>query len=222
MRARLDPGGSTMAVDISARRLSRRRLLRGSGLALAGLAGSALLAACTPPSQMEPPKPAAPAATAKPAEAAKPAESKPAETKPAAPAAQPAATTAPAAAAPAKPAAAGEVTLKAMYWSASPEDHKVFEDVWGDFEKRNPGIKIAFDDVSSNEFAETLLTRIVGGQPPDIVKLHPSWVLNFIQAKQLNDLTDMMKGDKSVFIPAQLEFWSDKERNYGVPYYSGS
>ena len=76
-----------MAVDTTARRFSRRRLLRGSGLALAGLAGASLLAACTPPSQMEP-KPAAPS---KPAESSKPAEA----AKPAAqPAAQPAATTA--------------------------------------------------------------------------------------------------------------------------------
>lgn len=213
------------------RRISRRRLLRGSGLALAGLAGGALLAACTPPSQMpDQSKPAAPAATtapaaAKPTEAAKPAE------KPAAPAAQPAATTAPpaaaattapAAAAPAKPAASGGITLKAMYWSAGPEDHQIHQNVMDKFTKLNPDIKMDFDDVPSAEFPETLLTRIVGGQPPDVVKLHASWVLNFIQANQLNDLTDRMKTDKEVFIPTQLNFWVEKERNFGVPYYSGS
>jgi hypothetical protein len=46
-------------------RISRRHLLRGSGLALAGLAGGALLAGCTPPSQMpDQSKPAAPAGRA--------------------------------------------------------------------------------------------------------------------------------------------------------------
>ena len=109
-----------------------------------------------------------------------------------------------------------------MYWSAGPEDHQIHQNVMDKFTKLNPDIKMDFDDVPSAEFPETLLTRIVGGTPPDVVKLHASWVLNFILAKQLNDLTDRMKTDKSVFIPTQLGFWAESEKNYGVPYYSGS
>jgi multiple sugar transport system substrate-binding protein len=51
--------------------------------------------------------------------------------------------------------------------------------------------------------------------------LHPAWVINFIAAGQLNDLTDLMKNDRPAFIPAQLEFWSSQSKQYGVPYYSG-
>ncbi len=115
----------------------------------------------------------------------------------------------------------GQVTLKAMYWSASPEDHKVFENLWDAFQQKNAGIKIDFDDVPSAEFSETLLSRIVGGQPPDVVKLHPAWVLNFINAKQLNDVTDRVGKDISAFIPAQVDFWKSSDRLWGVPYYSG-
>ncbi len=197
------------------RRLSRRVLLRGVALTAGTLAGGSILAACGSPAPA-----AKPAEPAKPAEAAKPAAPAAAPAATTAPAAQPAATTA--AAAPAQPAATAGVTLKAMYWSASPEDHKIHQNVMDKFTTLNPGIKMDFDDVPSAEFPETLLTRIVGGQPPDVVKLHASWVLNFIGAKQLNDLTDMMKTDKAVFIPTQLNYWAEKERNYGVPYYSGS
>lgn len=202
--------------DQRARRFSRRSVLRGSGLALFGLAGASLLAACTPPSQME----SKPAAPAKPDEAPKPAEAaKPAA--PGAPAAQPAATTAPAAAAPAKPAA-GEVTLKAMYWSSSPEDHKVFQDVFTAFMDKNSGIKVDFDDVPSDDFQQTALTRIVGGTPPDTMELHPSWVLSFIGANQLTELgADRAKDDKAAYVPAQLDFWSKDGKLYGMPYYSG-
>ena len=202
----------------AAPRFSRRRLLRGTALALGGSAVAAIVAACTPPSQME--KPAAPtAAPAKPADtAAKPAESKPAETKPAAPAAAPAATTG--AAAPAKPAAA-QVTLKANYWSSSPQDHDVFESVFRAFEEKNPSIKVDFDDIPDTEFVQKNLTMIVGGTPPDAMELHPAWVLNFILANQLNDLSDMAKADKAAYIPAQLEFWSHQNKLYGMPYYSG-
>ena len=76
--------------DGSSRRFSRRQVIQGLTLAIGGVAGSSVLAACGSPA-------AAPAA--KPAETAKPAEA----AKPAAPAGAPAATTVPAAAAPAKP-----------------------------------------------------------------------------------------------------------------------
>jgi multiple sugar transport system substrate-binding protein len=46
-------------------------------------------------------------------------------------------------------------------------------------------------------------------------------VLNFISAKQLTDVTDMVGKDTASFIPAQVEFWKDKDRLWGVPYYSG-
>ncbi|MGE3269580.1 MAG: sugar ABC transporter substrate-binding protein [Chloroflexota bacterium] len=214
-----------MAVDTIARRFSRRLLLRSSGLTLAGMAGATLLAACTPPSQME--KPSAPA---KPAEAAKPAAAATAA-KPAAPAAQPAATAAKpaeaakpaattAAAAPAKPAASA-VNLKVSYWSSSPEDHNVFQNVFDAFQEKNPGVTVQFDDVPSDEFQQKMLTMIVAGTPPDTMELHPAWVLSFIGANQLNDLTDRAKTDKAAYIPAQLDFWSSKEKLYGMPYYSG-
>src|SRR5581483_5347359 len=129
-------------------------------------------------------------------------------------------TTAPAAAAPAQPAQ-GQVELKAMYWSSSPEDHKVFEDVFKAFMDKTPGVTVAFDDVPSDEFQQTALTRIVAGTPPDTMELHPAWVLSFILANQLNDLTDRMKDARSAYVPAQLEFWSNQNKLYGVPYYSG-
>jgi multiple sugar transport system substrate-binding protein len=184
-------------------------------LALFGLAAAApVLHACggAPASPT-----AAPAAAPTTAPAAKPAEpTKPAETKPAAPAAP---TAAPAAAAPT--ASGSAVTLKVIYWSASPEDHQVFLDTFKAFMDRNPGIRVEFDDIPSGEFPQRALTMIVGGTPPDTMKLHAAWVLNFITAKQLNDVTDLMKNDKPAYIPAQLDYWAHQGRQYGVPYYSG-
>jgi multiple sugar transport system substrate-binding protein len=53
------------------------------------------------------------------------------------------------------------------------------------------------------------------------MELHPAWVLNFIGANQLNDLSDRAKDDKAAYIPAQLDFWSNQGKLYGMPYYSG-
>jgi len=193
--------------DRMSRRVTRRRLLRGMTYAAGGLAGAAIVAACTPPSQMGT-APAKPAEPSKPADAPKPAD-----------AAKPAATTA-AAAAPAAPAGAG-VTLKAIHWSSSPEDHKVFVDVFKAFEEKNPGTRVNFEDVPSDEFQQKALTTIVAGTPPDTMQLHPAWVLSFINANQLNDLTDRAKTDKAAYVPAQLEYWTNDGKQFGVPYYSG-
>jgi multiple sugar transport system substrate-binding protein len=121
----------------------------------------------------------------------------------------------------AQPAPGKAVTLKVSYFSSSPEDHDNFERTFKAFQDKNPGITVDFDDVPSDEFAQKALTMIVGGTPPDAMELHPAWVLNFILANQLTDLTEIAKNDKAAYIPAQLQFWSNQEKLYGIPYYSG-
>ncbi len=80
---------------------------------------------------------------------------------------------------------------------------------------------MSFDDIPSDEFQQKALTMIVAGTPPDTMQLHPSWVLSFIGANQLNDLTDRAQNDKAAYVPAQLEYWSKDDKLYGIPYYSG-
>jgi multiple sugar transport system substrate-binding protein len=204
-----------------AKRLTRRAVLRVGTAA----AAASVLAACgttpaptpAPAKPTEAPKPAATTAPAAPAAAATTAPSSApasgAATKPAA-----AATTAPAA----QPAASGAaVSLRVAYWSSSPEDHNVFENVFKAFNEKNPNIKVTFDDVPSDGFDTKMQTEMAAGTPADAMELHPAWVLRFIQAKRLNDLTDRMKDDKNLYIPAQLDFWSDQGKIFGVPYYSG-
>jgi len=220
-------------------RTSRRALLR---LVVGGAAASVLAACGGAASPTSAPAGAQGAAAKPPTEAAgaaaKPAapEPRPEGTRPAAaaaataPAAAPsaaptsapaaaAATTAPAAA---KPAASGSAaSLRVAYWSSSPEDHNVFENVFKAFNEKNPNIKATFDDVPSDGFDVKMQTQIAAGTPPDTMELHPAWVLRFITSKVLNDLTDRMKEDRSLYIPAQLEFWNYQDHLFGVPYYSG-
>ena len=116
---------------------------------------------------------------------------------------------------------ANSVALTALYWSSSPADHQVFVDVFKLFGDKNPGITVTFDDTPSSGFVQKAITMIVGGTPPDTMELHPAWVLSFINAKQITDITDMSKGDISAYIPAQVDFWKEKGKVYGMPYYSG-
>lgn len=121
----------------------------------------------------------------------------------------------------AAPAGASAVTLKALYWSSSPEDHQVFVNTFKAFEDRNAGIKVEFDDTPSDGFVQKATTMMAGGTPPDTMELHPGWVLTFIKGKQLTDITDLAKEDRAAYLPAQLDFWNYQGKLYGMPYYSG-
>lgn len=183
------------------RSLRRRDALKALSLAIA----VPLLQACGSSSQT----PSSPNPTSAPSSGATPGSS---------PAAA-ATATAPAAAANAS--SANAVKLQAAYWSSSPEDHQVFLNVFKAFGEHNPGISVDFNDIPSDSFTQKITTMIVGGTPPDTMELHPAWVLNYIKANQLNDLSDMMKTDRSAYIPAQLDFWTESGKIWGVPYYSG-
>jgi len=183
------------------------RLSRRSALRLGALGVLPLFVSCG--------SSAAPAATAGPATPAAAAPSKP----PAAAAPTAAPTTAPAAA---KPAGGGAAAgLRVAYWSSSPEDHTVFENVFKLFNEKNPNVAVTFDDVPSDGFDTKMQTEIAAGTPPDTMELHPAWVLRFITAKVLTDLSDRAKDDKGAYIPAQLDFWTYQDKLYGMPYYSG-
>lgn len=220
---------------MTTRSVGRRSILKWMSIAAAAPIVAACSAAAQPTAAPAPTKPAE-----KPAEATKPAASAaapttvaPAATKPAAQGATVAATkpaTQAATAAATKPAVAAaqapatgssNVTLKALYWSDSPESHQVHLNVFKAFSEKNGGVKVEFDDTPSDAFVQKVTTMMAGGTPPDVMKLHPSWVLRFITAKQLTDLTDLSKDDRAAYLKAQLEFWTYQDRIFGMPYYSG-
>jgi multiple sugar transport system substrate-binding protein len=121
-----------------------------------------------------------------------------------------------------KPVAASQpVALTAAYWSSSPEDHNVFENVFKKFSTIDQNVKVTFDDIPADQFVQKITTMFAAGTPPDTMELHPAWVLEFINAKRLTDLSDRAKDHKALYIPAQLDFWTSKGKIYGMPYYSG-
>jgi multiple sugar transport system substrate-binding protein len=124
-------------------------------------------------------------------------------------------------AAPGQPAGAGGVALNVLYSSNFPADHDVFVQVFKLFQDKYPGITLDAQDAPGTDVAaQKASTLLAAGTPPDVMWLHPSWVLTFIRAKQLRDLTDLAKDDKSAYLPGQLDFWSDRGRLYGLPYNS--
>jgi ABC-type glycerol-3-phosphate transport system substrate-binding protein len=185
------------------RPISRRALLRGSGLALAGAASAVLLAACGGSGT-----PAAPAAAP-----AKPAESKPAE------AAKP--TQAAAAAAPAKPAATapGEITFWTMETTEDPT-RKMLTDAAEKFSKEK-NIKVNVEFVTWGDAYSKYLATFEANTPPDAGQHSPITPVTFKVANRTADVTDLVKelGQDDFYDAVQKDVQRDG-KFYGVPWFS--
>ncbi|MCC6627257.1 MAG: extracellular solute-binding protein [Chloroflexi bacterium] len=190
--------------------LSRRHVVRGWGLATAGL----LLAACggAPASPTAAPKATAPTPAPTPAPAAKPAE----PTKPA-----PAATTAPAA----QPTAAGAaakptgVELRLHVRTGAEED--TLKEVLPAFTQQT-GIGVKLEAFPGGEYYTKLQTLIAGGQYGDVI-----WTVNyrgtFLWAynKLIRPLDDLVKADgfdTAQYVKAAWDGAMYEGKPYGMPF----
>lgn len=120
-------------------------------------------------------------------------------------------------------AGGAQVSLHAMYHANTPQDSQILKSCFNAFTKKNPSISVQYDEWPLN--AQKILTMMAAGTPPDAFETHPASFMAFVGPGQLTDLTDRTKADKTLNVediyPAQMEFWSDKGKVYGIPYYSG-
>jgi multiple sugar transport system substrate-binding protein len=189
--------------------ISRRRFLRIAALA----GGAAVLAACggTPaaPEQAAATQPPAAEPTAAPA-AAEPT---------AAPAAQ--ATSAPAAG-----SAGGQVTLDWFNRYTTATTQEIIPLMVGEFEKAYPEIKVNYQNPGNGEgYIEALLSRIAGGNPPDVAVLYEPPV-EFAARGSLLAIDDQMAGatyaKPDAFFSAPLKSCQWQGKTYGLPSSAGA
>lgn len=66
----------------------------------------------------------------------------------------------------------GMVTV--TYWGLW-EPESVMQPIIDDFQKKNPTIKVVYEQRDIKRYKETLLTRVNGGDGPDLFRFHNSW-----------------------------------------------
>ena len=152
-----------MADERLGRVLSRRELLKLSGMLGAG----GLLAACAQPAAQPTATAAKPAATAAAATAAAAATPAPAATAAATAAATKAAT-----AAATQAPAAQQGTKTALFWFNQPAQMEAFQLIVDRFHKAQTKTRLEVVLVPTQDLQTKLATAIAGGEPPDAVRLH--------------------------------------------------
>lgn len=185
--------------------ISRRVFLR----AAAAAGGAALLAACggAAPQPTAAPAGEAPAATEAPAASGGEA---------------PAATTAPAQAS----GTGGQVTIEWLNRYTTPTTQEVLPLMIARFEEDNPGIKVDYQSPGMSEGAiEALLSRIAGGNPPDVATLYEPPV-EYAARGSLLEIDDFMNGAATAtpdaFYPNVLKSCQWQGKTYGLPSSAGA
>lgn len=85
------------------------------------------------------------------------------------------------------------VTLEFVNWIGAEEaTADDMEAMIADFEARHPNIKIDSQPVPYNQSLETLLTRSLGGDAPDVSMVHVTWVAPLNDAGVLTPLQDLI------------------------------
>lgn len=97
----------------------------------------------------------------------------------------------------------------------------MWQDVATAFEKKYSNIKVKIVNVAYGEYWDKLETMIAAGTPPDMVFMDSTRFPNFVRKRLMRDLTDLIRGDKSIkqkdFYPEALDLFSYRGHIYGLP-----
>ncbi|MET9020978.1 sugar ABC transporter substrate-binding protein [Actinopolymorpha sp. NPDC004070] len=89
-----------------------------------------------------------------------------------------------------------------------------------DFEKTNKGTKVTVTFEAWDDYMAKLPTLLAGGAVPDLIHQHQSIVQDYGHRNALLDLAPLMKRDgiqRSAFVPALIDNFSDGGKIYGLP-----
>ena len=108
------------------------------------------------------------------------------------------------------------------FWGMGREGEVVAELV-PEFERRNPGIRVAVQQIPWTAAHEKLLTAHVGGSLPDVAQMGNTWVPEFHVVGALEDLTPLETASASTnreeFFDGIWETSTIDGRLYGIPWY---
>jgi len=92
---------------------------------------------------------------------------------------------------PAKQASGGTQTIE-MSWWGSTERHRRTQDALAAFGKRHPDLKVTTDFAGWSGYWDKLATRTAGGNPPDVIQMDYSYIVEYARRGSLRVLDDLV------------------------------
>lgn len=114
-----------------------------------------------------------------------------------------------------------KVTLTHLTWRV-PDVGTGFDDFKKKFESEHKNITLEIQNVSSDQYYNTLQTRLLSGDPPDLITTEPEEAKYITEAKNgyLMDITN--EAFLKNLIPSTLQSVKLNEKIYGIPYDTSS
>jgi multiple sugar transport system substrate-binding protein len=111
-------------------------------------------------------------------------------------------------------------TIQYAFWG-NPTAIGIEKDIIEEFEKANPTIKVQPIAVAYNDYHTKLLTLLAGGKAPDVMRIDSYFFADFMNARALKDITNMIKSSKlglSKYYQSGLGDCKKNKRYYGLPW----
>ena len=114
----------------------------------------------------------------------------------------------------------GSITLR--FWAMGREG-EVVQELVGDFERQNPGVRVEVQQLPWSAAHEKLLTAFVGRSTPDLAQLGNTWVAEFAALRALEPLDSWIASstalDSTYYFRGIWDTNLVDDMLYGVPWY---
>ncbi|RKY37639.1 MAG: hypothetical protein DRP73_01420 [Candidatus Omnitrophota bacterium] len=110
--------------------------------------------------------------------------------------------------------------VRFAFWG-SPEEVKIISSIIDDWEKSHPDVDVVLEHTPYGGYASKILTRIAGGDAPDVMAAEVSLFTNFWGKGVFLDLTPFIKSDSEFslddFFPQIVDHFTIEDEVYGIP-----
>jgi putative chitobiose transport system substrate-binding protein len=113
-----------------------------------------------------------------------------------------------------------EVDLELWTWAMHPYFTNYLNDLVGEFEQANPGVKVHQVDVPGDAITRKYFAAGAAGKLPDVVNLPDTVFLRFAQLGGLMPLDHLLPGDPgAVYVKSALDQCRVNQKLFGLPWY---
>jgi len=114
----------------------------------------------------------------------------------------------------------GKTVIKVAYWG-SPEEIEIITETINEWQKTHPDIYVKLEHTPGSDYVNKLLTRIAGGEPPDVAFMEVNIFVTFSYKDVFLDLKPFIKNDPEFnlneFFPEVVDRFRVDGGVYAIP-----